>query len=323
MAGSYAKKGSTPSKGPSSAKQSSTKRNHSILNFFQKTDTPPGATSSQARITQFVASSRSASSGRGTPTLARGNSSKDDTTGGLFLEDKKGFAKIGQAAMTIEANDRARSRTPENIWGEGEDFLEPDHARFHEHGASVKRQKTDSRNGSMEEAQSDSGSKSAKPARAEALSNGPFIDESDSEEDMEAYQEPEEPSSATAITKSGPESPAKNDPPRDSPTAPPPLVREVTNHAVDDEFANFDDLEEEPVGDEFRERPWEDEEQDLRFDDDDINDLNGTDTTPDSSVNACPICQKVLTHLSETVCTFTRHRPLNTDRQPGSHCTCQ
>lgn len=323
MSGSYAKKGSTPSKGPSSVKQSTTKRNHSILNFFQKTDTPPGATSSQARITQFVAASRSPSSGRGTPTWARGNNSKGDTAGGLFLEDKKGVAKIGQAAVTIEANNRARSRTPENFWGEGEDFLEPDHARFNEYGASVKRQRTDSGNGSIEEAQSNSGSKSAKPARAKAQSNGPFIDESDSEDDMEAYQEPEGPSPESAVTENGQESPAENDPPRDSPAARPPLVREVTNHAEDEDFANFDDLEGEPIGDEFRERPWEDEEQDLRFDDD-INDLNGTDTTPDtSSIDACPICQRVLTHLSETVCVTTRHRPLRTDRQPGSHCACQ
>jgi hypothetical protein len=35
-------------------RQSSIKRNSSILSFFQKTDTPPGATSRQARITQFI-----------------------------------------------------------------------------------------------------------------------------------------------------------------------------------------------------------------------------------------------------------------------------
>lgn len=324
MAGSYAKKGSTPSKGFSSAKPSSTKRNHSILNFFQKTDTPPGATSSQARITQFVTSSRSPSSGRGTPTLARGNSSKSDTAGGLFLEDKKGLAKIEQAAVTSEASDRARSRTPENIWGEGDDFLELDDLRFNENGSSVKRQKVDLLNGSTEKEQSDSGSKLVQPARAKAASNGPFIDESDSEEDIEAYREPDEPSPAPANRHDRQRSPFKDDPARDTPVAPPPLVREATSHVEDDEFANFDDLEEEePVGEEFRERPCEDEEQDLRFDDDDVDDSNGTDITNDTFVNACPICQKALTRLSEIVCILTLHGPLHAERQTGSRRACK
>lgn len=325
MAGSYAKKGSTPSKGPSSAKSSSAKRNHSILNFFQKTDTPPGATSNQARITQFVTSSRSPSSGRGTPLLAHGNSSKSDATGELFLEDKKGI-KIEQAALTIQAGDRPRSRTPENIWDEGDDFLEPDDPRLNENGASVKRQKVDLSNASTEQDQSNSGSNSAKPARAKEASNGPFIDESDSEEDMEAYyRESDESSPELSKIHDGQSPSVKDDPARDPPVAPPPLVREDTSYAEDDEFANFDDLEEEePVGEEFRERPWEVEEPDLRFDDDDVDDLNGTDiTTTDSSVNACPICRKALTRLSETVCVSTCYRPLHTERQTGSRRTCK
>lgn len=306
MAGWNGKKASTPSKGHTSAKPSSTKRNHSILNFFQKTDTPAGATSSQARITQFVTSSRSPSRGRGTPTLARANSLRNDATSGLFLDDKKGLAKINQTAVTSEASDRARSRTPENIWVEGDDFLEPDDPRFNEYGSSVKRQKVDSFKESVEKSQSNAGSKSVKPARAKTASNGPFIDESDSEEDMDVYREPDEPSPLPTNTNSGQRSPAKDTPASDTPAAPPPLVREVTSHAEDDEFANFDDLEEEElVGEEFRERPWGDEEPGLRFDDDDADDLNGTNTT-DASVNACPICEKALTRLSETVCILTR-----------------
>jgi len=80
MAGSNARKVPTPSRTPS------TKRNSSILSFFQKTDNPQGAKSTQLRMSHFLTASPS--SGR-TPSLQRGDSSKSDTNGGLFLEDKK------------------------------------------------------------------------------------------------------------------------------------------------------------------------------------------------------------------------------------------
>lgn len=237
------------------------------------------------------------------------------------MEDKKGLAKIEQTAVTIETSDRARSRTPEDIWGECDDFLEPDDRRFNEHGSSLKRRKVDSPNALIENGQSDSGSKPAKPASAKAATSGPFIDESDSEDDMEAYRELEEPSTALANMQNGQSSPVKDDPDRDTPADLPPLVREVTSYAGDDEFANFDDLEEdEPVGEEFRERPCEDEEQDLRFDD---NDIDETDTTDNASVNACPICQRALTGFSDAVCIFTPRRLLHADCETGNLRACK
>lgn len=300
MAGSNARKASTPSKGPSNSKStSSAKGNKSILSFFQKTDGPAGATSSQSRITQFVTSSRSPSSGRGTPNSQRGNSVGNDTTGGLFLEDKKGLAKIEQAAVTIETNDRPRSRTPEDIWEDGDDFLEEDHQRYNENGSSSKRRKMDSLGAPAE---NENASKPAEPlAPTKAASNGPFIDESDSEDDMEAYRELDEVSPAPAITMNGQLSALDDEPARDTPAEQPPVVREATSLTDYNECANFDGLEEdEPVGEEFREVPWEDGEEELRLDENDVDDLNGTDTTTDAGMT-CPICQKALGGLSETV----------------------
>lgn len=304
MAGPYAGKASTPSKGASSAKTSSTKRNHSILNFFQKTDTPPGASSTQSRITQFVTPSRSPSSGRGTPTIDHRKPSKDDAGGGLFLEDKKGLAKFEQAAVTIQKSDR--SPTPENIWGEGDDFLGPDDQRFNEHELSVKRRKVDSPQASKQEEQSNPESKDDKTAVAKkSTTSGPFIDESDSEDDIDAYHTLEETSPAAVTTHSESKFSNRDDPNAEPPADLSPLVREVTSH-VENEYADFDDLEEdELVVEECREWPWEDEEQDLRFDDNDEDGLNGMDSANDASVNSCPLCQKALTGLNETVRTIT------------------
>ncbi|KAJ5817407.1 DNA repair metallo-beta-lactamase [Penicillium robsamsonii] len=364
MAGSYAKKGATPSKGSSGTKQSSIKRNSSILSFFQKTDTPPGATSRQARITQFgTATSRSPSSGRGTSAFQRGNNSRNDPAGGLFLEDKKGLAKIQQAAVTSE---RERSLTPD-FWGDNEESLKMDDKRYNESDSAVKRRKFDSPGTPVNETQQPDAESKITKASAPASTktqkrSGPFIDESDSEDDMEAYRELHEttpstrevtnetlpkaqsrttkaPASAPTKTpkRSGPfidesdseddveayrelheTTPATRDATdtlkmdkivathRTSEPTPPPLVRSTTSNADNDEYANFDDIEEEDelIEEEFRNRPWEGEEQEQQIDlevdpDKDLNDCSGVEDV-DGEVRTCPICQMVLKDLNET-----------------------
>lgn len=312
MAGSYAKKAATPSKKPSGTKQSSIKRNSSILSFFQKTDTPPGATSRQARITQFAtASSRSPSSGRGTPTNGRANGTKNDTSGALFLEDKKGLAKIER---TQETNENSRSPTPD-IWGGHEEFLKPDDPRYNENDSAIKRRKVDLPTPSVDETQVPEAelktTKAPPPVKTQNRS-GPFIDESDSEDDMEAYREIDDntlPTSDLTDSKSRPmEKPveinaATED---DSELTPSTSVRAATNNADNDEYANFDDIEEdELIGEEFRNRPWESEEQEREIDpavdpDNDINDCSGVEDI-DGGVNKCPICQTTLKGSNETV----------------------
>ncbi|KAK4861891.1 hypothetical protein LT330_003926 [Penicillium expansum] len=312
MAGSYAKKGATPSKGYSGTRQSSVKRNSSILSFFQKTDTPPGATSRQARITQFAtATSRSPSSGRSTSTSQRGNNSRNDNSDGLFLEDKKGLAKIERAAATSE---RERSLTPD-IWGDDEEFLKLDAQRYNESDTAVKRRKVDSPGNPVDEKQQpDTESKTTKPptptptpvpAKTQKRS-GPFIDESDSEDDMEAYRELHEPTPATkGVTNETLQMDKIVATERTSEPTPPPLVRAATSNADNDEYANFDDIEEdELIGEEFRNRPWEGEEQEQEIDlevdpDKDLNDCSGVEDI-EGGVSTCPICQSVLKSLNET-----------------------
>jgi DNA cross-link repair 1A protein len=121
---------------------------------------------------------------------------------------------------------------------------------------------------------------------------------------MEAYRELDEVPPAPATATNGQLSALDDDPVRDPPAEKPPVVREVTSLTDDDEFANFDDLEEdEPVGEEFRERPWECEEEVPLLDENDVDDLNGTYTTTDAGVT-CPICQEALAGLTETVRSF-------------------
>ncbi|KAJ5153618.1 DNA repair metallo-beta-lactamase [Penicillium coprophilum] len=374
MAGSFAKKGATPSKGSSGAKQSSIKRNSSILSFFQKTDTPPGATSRQARITQFgTATLRSPSSGRGTPAFQRGNSSRNDPAGELFLEDKKGLAKIQQTAVTSE---RERSLTPD-FWGDDGESLKVDDKRYNESDLAVKRRKVDSPGTQVSEKQQPEAelktTKAPAPTKTQKRS-GPFIDESDSEDDMEAYRElpettpsirdmmnePLQPDAQSETTNapvpaSAPPKTEKRSGPfidesdsedgmktyrelhetttatldvtnetlhmdkivatqRTSEPTPPPLVRAATSNADNDEYANFDDIEEEEEkeeedddelrGEEFRNRPWEGEEQEqqigLEVDPDkDLNDCSGVEDI-EGEVSTCPICQMVLKDLNET-----------------------
>ncbi|KAJ6134720.1 hypothetical protein N7523_001042 [Penicillium sp. IBT 18751x] len=292
MAGSTARKASTPSKGPSLVKPSSAKRNKSILSFFQKSDGPAGAISSQSRITQFVTSSRSSSSGAFTP------SREDDTANALFLEDKKGLVKLQQTTSEASTNGRPRSRTPEDIWGDDDGFLKEDDHRYNENGSSSKRRKIDT---PLAPVKTEDVSKAAKSsAQVNAATSGPFIDESDSEDDMEAYREVEEMSPAPVTTTNDQLFALDDDPAMDSPAEQPPVVREVMSLTDNDEYANFDDIEEdEPVGEEFREGPWEDQGG-LRLDDlNDVEDMNGLDITTDAGVT-CPICQEVLAGLSET-----------------------
>ena len=303
MAGSNAKKASTPSKGPASAtKSSSAKGNRSILNFFQKADAPAGATSRQPQITQFVGSP---STGRGTPKLQHGNSFKSDTSEGLFLEDKKGLAKVGQTAATVDLTARSRSRSPEDIWGENEDFMEPDRARYNETGQSSKRRKVDSPDASNNQ-EPDDIRNAVKSKPAEKSNSGPFIDESDSEDDMEAYRELKE--TIPGVTNND-NAPSSDDEPRTNALAVKPPrspVRDATNDANDDEFANFDDIEDgdEFIGEEFRERPWAEEDEGHKSDFGmitpyDSNDSSNFDTEPEGA-STCPICQRALVGFNET-----------------------
>ncbi|KAJ9223928.1 hypothetical protein DTO027B5_507 [Paecilomyces variotii] len=321
----FPKAGSTPSKTPFSAKKTSTKKNTSILSFFQKTDGPPKATSTQQRITQFGSkiprNGKSAKNGTRVGTGAGNNlgvwgqdSAGGKDAGGLFFDDKR-----GRGTRTEENKDndgaeitRGRSRTPDDdLWEERED------ERFNENHAAVKRRRIQEASSLEEESKEDVTAKDITPVSIKAKkNNGPFIDESDSEDDLEAFREVVDvPDESTSKPKSDGElvfgAAAGDISPKDesSDTPPlaaerPPLVREATSHIEDDEFADFDDLEEDEFrGEDFLEGQWTEEQKDLELRGYETPETSGAGETNEDTNNeipTCPICQASLGGLSHS-----------------------
>ncbi|GES65006.1 DNA repair protein Pso2/Snm1 [Aspergillus terreus] len=306
MAGFSQKKTSTPARARSGNKaQGSTKRNGSLLNFFQKADGPPQATSRQPRITQFVTKSdRSPGSGSSSPYFRKQSSSAaSNSAGGLFLDDPRG-AKTTSAKETA----RERSLTPEEFWGEDGDekdekAKEEEDARYNENGSSVKRRKVDSP-GADPRSNGDT-PVSVKPRTV----SGPFIDESDSEDEVPGFEEVNNmeplPNTPTVTRESAVREDRPNDATRPSDVAVPPLVREATSHFhfEDDEYPNFDDIEEDEFAGErdFLE-PCEGRPEDAIFElDDSTEDLGieGGPVEPGGESILCPVCETELSGLSE------------------------
>ncbi|GAB1201656.1 hypothetical protein APSETT445_000239 [Aspergillus pseudonomiae] len=295
-----------------SKQQGSVKRNSSLLNFFQKADGPPQATSRQSRITQFATKAdRPTGNGQGSSSLRREDSSKSNGGGGLFLDDRNGKKP---ASIDPSTPPRSRSRTPDDIWGEDDgDLVAPkEEERYNENGSAVKKRKVQSESSSprTDQVKDEVSSTAPAPAKSRKVS-GPFIDESDSEEDMGAFGDlgdepavltkPEAKKDVTGVDND------RNDDDRTSDVAVPSLVREATSHIEDDELANFDDLEEDDFGGEegLLDQENDDDEEEPEetiFGFDDSNDLPALeecDVDPGGIVAVCPICQIELVGLSD------------------------
>lgn len=302
-------------KPPPNGRQSSStgKQNSSILNFFSKSDGPPKTTSRQPRITQFATKIE-----RARPSLKREESSN---TNSLFLEDKNGaLVKLNGGSKTPEARneERERSKTPDDIWGLNESGLgNLDEHRFNENGSAVKKRKVESPGPLSDYAQ---GPKSEGTSRRQSTNaetrqrSGPFIVESDSEDELHAYEKNAIVAESKVKREASEEEQnqaANEDTADDRPFEPPLLVREATSRAEEDAFAKFDDMEDEGLQeDDFIDRPWEAdegpslEEPDFMDAYDSTNDaLGGVDCerNPDADAALCPICQSSLGGLSETV----------------------
>ncbi|KAF9893647.1 hypothetical protein FE257_010959 [Aspergillus nanangensis] len=305
MAGPFGRKTSTPAKSRAGSKtQGSAKKNTSLLNFFQKTDGPPQATSRQSRITQFVTKTeRSATSGSASPSLHKENSSNlNGSAGGLFLEDPKGSSLTSVKATTT----RARSPTPDDIWGDstGELSVSDDVTRFNENGSAVKKRKVDSPE--QEDVDVESVAVSDSPGLVAAKSrhvNGPFIDESDSENELEGlhgFEEKEEEEEDTP--KSTDLDLGRKDDKRPSAAAVPALVREDTSYLDDDEYTNFDDLEEDEFDGQKDPLDQIDEEEGAAFGFDDSTnslDIDENDHELRGEEVVCPVCQAPLGGMNE------------------------
>lgn len=208
------------------------------------------------------------------------------------MEDRRAQSS-GAGEKRGRSRSRSRSRTPDDIWGDDGG----DEERYNENGTAVKRRKTgdssvedlfedgkDEKNTANEE-------KSAPMKPKKTQSSGPFIDESDSEEDLDAFREAEvEPEPATGkpeadeLDKLEDEGSISNNDDNNEVSHPvdiPPLVREATSH-IGDEFANFDDFNEEGREEEFLEP------------------LSPTGNECEEEA-VCPICQASLVGLNERV----------------------
>ncbi|RJE19525.1 repair protein PSO2 SNM1 [Aspergillus sclerotialis] len=329
MAPSFPKRtASTPSKLPYSARQSSIKRNTSILNFFQKTDAP---VSRQPRITQFATKANDGSGGGRSKSLGSGLGSRrrqgeENGTESLFLEDP-GFAeKLEDEKVLVRFDEngapvkkrRAGSVSSDDLFGDGNgDDLDGLRGRSltpegEVDGNSDKRQKGDS---SHVESEKRNGLKSSNiSTTAKPKQSGPFIDESDSEEeDLGAFGDIEE---VPEIPDEGNQSDRRRHPAVDIP----PLVREATSNMENNEFANFDDLEESEFREEEFLEPLVDEETDQPLDPE-MDDSITMDTPGESTsegVAVCPICQTDLAGSNETEVSLHVNNCLDGVSRPNS-----
>ncbi|KAE8354196.1 cytochrome P450-domain-containing protein [Aspergillus coremiiformis] len=275
-----------------------------------KADGPPKATSRQSRITQFATKAeRPSRSGNSSTSLRREDSSTSNGGGRLFLDDRNGKKS---ALIDLSTPPRSRSRTPDDIWGEEPGDLaasKEEEERYNENGSAVKKRRVESESDSREDQVKDEApAATLAPAKSRQVT-GPFIDESDNEEDLGTFgnfgdepavlkeAEPEE-TDATDVHDD------RKDNDRTSDVAVPPLVREATSHIEDDKFANFDDLEaNEFNGEELLDEDNEDDgPEEIVFGFDDSNDstaLEDCDVYSGGGTTVCPICQVELVGLSE------------------------
>jgi DNA cross-link repair 1A protein len=180
-----------------------------------------------------------------------------------------------------------------------------DEERYNENGSAVKKRKVEPE----QPADGELAATTPAPTKSRQVS-GPFIDESDSEEDLAAFGDFNDESVVPAKVESEEKdaTSVRKDNDRTSEVAVPSLVREVTSHIEDSEFADFDDLEEDEFGGEqdILDQPGEDdegaEEAVFGFDDsNDPTDIDGCDVDPGGGATVCPICQVQLIGLNEAV----------------------
>ncbi|KAL2843327.1 DNA repair metallo-beta-lactamase-domain-containing protein [Aspergillus pseudoustus] len=308
-----ARRTSTPSKSSSGGARphsSNKKQTNTLLNFFQKADGPPKSTSRQARITQFATGGERPNARVTAPrprVLRREASSSVKSEGGeegLFLGSKGGAGVNGLG----RERSRSMSRSPDDIWGEEmgvSGSTEAGEERYNEAGSTVKRQKVES-----SESKTEADRKGV--VKTKKVS-GPFIDESDSEDEgLDAFKDSgygdgnvssttmkiEE----TGVKELGTETPFDEDHTarkRVFAADVPPLVREATSHLQDDEDPDFDDIDGDEEGD-FLGIADEEEMRKRETFGFDANDTSAEfDDFPDEAPT-CPVCQGSLEGIDET-----------------------
>lgn len=229
--------------------------------------------------------------------------------------------KLNQgSAPEIGESERRRSRTPDDIWGDEDSELEStrmtkDEGRSNENGSAVKKRKVDSSENLGEAGDAASHVPNASNSVKPKQKSGPFIDESDSEDELEAFNNVEEPLAVSEETGARPLTNGEHTTNATTETrahlsgvGPSSLVSEVTPHVEDDEFANFDNEEDdEATGKSHLDEILEEHEKE-QGDAFDTPDESPACVERDESsfggVSTCPICQMSLVCLNELVHDF-------------------
>ncbi|PGH33984.1 DNA cross-link repair 1A protein [[Emmonsia] crescens] len=168
-----------------SSRRNGGKRNTSILNFFKKSETPPK--SSQKRITNYIVKSRNNAEKSPSTNYTEGSESL------FFTEEGGKGSALGHPIEQATGPARARSVSPFGGFGEAAESFD-DGDRYNEnYNTGQKRQKVDKSGHIVTtagvECLAETGLTGAKgsPPSAVTISNinriGPFLDESDSEEE--------------------------------------------------------------------------------------------------------------------------------------------
>lgn len=205
-----------------------------------------------------------------------------------------------------EDRERGRSRTPEDIWGEERESAvevqEEENERYSENGSAVKRRR-------VEKVVSETDHEGEKGVvRKDRKVSGPFIDESDSEEEnLDAFRdwgdqdgetkedEAEKEESKGLLPLDGDQTAKKRDF-----VDVPPLVREATSHIPDDDYPDFDDIDEnEGQRDLVLDGADDNGDVDDAFEFD-ANEMNADALEVDEEPT-CPVCQGSLEGLDELV----------------------
>ncbi|PGH16186.1 hypothetical protein AJ79_01953 [Helicocarpus griseus UAMH5409] len=299
-----------------SRRSSGKQQNTSILNFFKKTETPPK--SSQNRITDYAV--RYDSNKRGDTVKYEG----DGPDSLFFPEETSGENVVGRGL------DRTRSTSPFDLWpGQSSD-----EARYNENGtAGQKRRKVDA---SMPET-TQTASKEPAPATALSKANriGPFLDESDSEDEAIVADNRNlsfAPDTLTSTANSGTgidSRPDSSDVPHASPitkgTAIPSTVTAATTTAKDKCLIIGQDT----ISLERRERTdyyEESVERDIELFNGHLDratsmepvDIDESDLFSDNETAVCPICSESLTGFTDSEASLHVNNCLDGNPTPTS-----
>ena len=256
--------------------------------------------------------------------MSQGTSSTDEKDAGLFLEDPDhewdGTGPMQTPSPPGDFDDLLDLQTTGSNHDEAEDF-----SRYNESGGSIKRRRLSANNGE-EKAVSET-----RPLH-NMVRRGPFVDESDDEDD--------EPKPLEVKTNPGPtgiqplpdreehshallaheemdqvrESPSTDEPPSMS-LSTPILKREPTSHADEPELEDLEEYidDEYTEGEEYLERRWMEEQAELEMgledgDDSDMKSMPSTEPKAElealkgeqkETVASCPICGGGFRGLSE------------------------